>query len=122
MPQPDSVTCAPAGQRDLLQRACEWAESLERDGLATLVTARGRTGLVSLLPRLAGDSAGLVIIYRDTKSAYLMFSPSVFERRAPHSVDAVKTALGTDLTSTHTLPDGLLDALTAAYREAARSG
>jgi hypothetical protein len=29
---------------------------------------------VSLLPRLADGSAGLVIIYRDIKSAYMMFS------------------------------------------------
>jgi len=53
-----AISDAPAGQRDLLQRACDWAESLERDGLATLVTSRGRTGLVSLLPRLTDDSAG----------------------------------------------------------------
>ena len=116
-----AISDAPAGQRDLLQRACDWAESLERADLATLVTSRGRTGLVSLLPRLTDDSAGLVIIYRDIKSAYMMFQRSVFERRAPRSLAAVKAALGTDLTSAHTLPEELLDALTAAYREAAQN-
>jgi hypothetical protein len=64
-----AIADAPAGQRDLLQRACDWAESLERDDLALLVTSRGRTGLVSLLPRLADNSAGLVIIYRDIVAA-----------------------------------------------------
>jgi hypothetical protein len=117
-----AISDASAGQRDLLQRACDWAESLARDGLATLVTSRGRTGLVSLLPRLTDDSAGLVIIYRDIKSAYMMFQRSVFERRAPRSLAAVKAALETDLTSAHTLPEELLDALTAAYREAAQNG
>ena len=80
-----AIRDAPDDQRDLLERACDWAESLARDGLATLVTSRGPTGLVSLLPRLADDSAGLVIIYRDVKSAYMMFQRSVFDaaRRAP---------------------------------------
>lgn len=77
---------------------------------------------MSLLPRLADNSAGLVIIYRDIKSAYMMFQRSVFERRAPRSLPAVKAALGTELTSTHTLPEGLLGALTTAYRETAQSG
>jgi hypothetical protein len=31
-----AIADAPAGQRDLLQRACDWAESLERDDLALL--------------------------------------------------------------------------------------
>jgi hypothetical protein len=113
-----AITDAPAGERDLLERACDWAETLEQDGLATLMTTRGSTGLVSLLPQLADDHRSLVIIYRDRKSAYLMFNRSVFERCAPHSIPAVEAALGTELTSTHTLPEGLLDALTTAYREA----
>jgi hypothetical protein len=115
-----AISDAPAGQRDLLRRACDWAESLERDGLARLVTNRGRSGIVSLLPRLADGTPGLAAIYRDRKSAYLMFSRQVFERRAPQSLQAVEAALGTSLTSTHTLPQELLTALTAAYAEAAR--
>lgn len=112
---------APAGQRDLLRRACDWAESLERDGLATLVTSRGSTGIVSLQSRLADGSAGFVTIHRDVKSAYLVFTRTVFERCAPRSIPAVEAALGTGLTSTHKLPEELLSALTATYQEAAQS-
>jgi len=115
-----AISGAPAGQADMLQRGCDWAESLERDGLARLVTSRGNSGIVSLLPRLADGTRGLVAIYRDIKSAYVMFSRTVFERRAPQSLPAVEAALGSRLTSTRTLPDELLGALTAAYREAAR--
>jgi hypothetical protein len=50
----------------------------------------------------------------------MMFSRSVFERRAPQSLHAVEAALGTSLTSAHTLPEELLTSLTAAYTEAAR--
>lgn len=115
-----AISEAPAGQQELLRRACNWAEALEQEGIALLVTSRGSSGIVSLLPRLADGTAGLVAIYHDVKSAYIMFTRTVFERRAPQSLPAVEAALGSRLTSTHTLPDGLLDALTAAYRESAR--
>lgn len=58
----------------------------------------------------------------DIKSAYLLFSRSVFERRAPRSVAAVEASLGARLTqgnSARSLPEELLSALTAAYREGA---
>ncbi len=43
-----AIEDASVGQRDLLKRGCDWAESLERDGLARLVTSRGK--LVSCCP------------------------------------------------------------------------
>jgi hypothetical protein len=115
----NAIADAPADQRDMLQRACDWAESLEQEGLATLVTSRGRTGIVGLQPRLPGGKPGLVVICRDIKSAYMMFSRTVFERCAPRSIPAVEAVLGTGLTSTHSLPQALLGTLTTAYREAA---
>jgi hypothetical protein len=53
--------------------------------LVRLGTYRGKNGMTTLLPRLAGDDAGLVSIYCDNGSAYLQFWRSVFERRAPRA-------------------------------------
>ena len=52
----------------------------------------------------------------------MQFWRSVFERRAPHSIRAVESALGTELrqgNTAHEFPDLLLDTLTRAYQEAA---
>jgi hypothetical protein len=51
----------------------------------------------------------------------LQFWPSVFERRAPRSIDPVQAALGAELTRgkfTASVSEQLLAALTNAYREA----
>jgi hypothetical protein len=113
----------PAARRDLLLRLADWADTLERDGLVKLATYSGPSGITTLLPRLAGDDAGLVSITCDTKTrAYMQFWRSVFERRAPHSISAVQAVLGTELkqgNSTREFPEPLLDALDRAYREAA---
>lgn len=78
-------SCAdvPEPRRELLLRLADWADALEKEGLTKLTTYRGKTGLVSLLPRLASEDAGLVTMYNDVKSAYLQFWRGVFERRAP---------------------------------------
>jgi hypothetical protein len=116
-----SFADAPAARREMLQRAADWADMLERDGLVKLSSYRGKGGIVSLLPRLASDNAGLVTVFNDIKSAYMQFWRGVFERRAPHSIAAVEAAIGTELkqgNSTRDIPQELLDTLTRAYREA----
>jgi len=106
----------------MLSSLADWADSLEREGLVKLSTFKGRTGITTLLPRLVADDAGLVSISCDSKSrAYMQLWRSVFERRAPISMDAVQQVLGVELkqgTSTHEFPAVLLKALTDAYREA----
>jgi hypothetical protein len=117
-----SFADAPQARREMLERAADWADMLERDGLIRLSSYRGKGGLVSLLPRLASDNAGLVTVYSDIKSAYLQFWRGVFERRAPHSIPAVEAAAKTELrqgNSTRNISPELLDALTSAYQEAA---
>jgi hypothetical protein len=118
----NSFADAPLARREMLQRAADWADMLERDGLIKLSSYRGKGGFVSLLPRLASDNAGLVTVYSDIKSAYLQFWRGVFERRAPQSIPAVETAVGIELrqgNSTRNISPELLDALTIAYQEAA---
>ena len=53
--------------------------------------------MITLLPRLASDNAGLVTIYNDKKSAYVQFWRGVFERRAPLSIPAIEATAGTEL-------------------------
>lgn len=86
-----------------------------------MVSYVGKNGGVTLLLRLASDNAGLVTIYADSQPGPLQFWPSVFERRAPRSIDLVQAALGSELKRgrfTAVVSDQLLDALTNAYREA----
>jgi hypothetical protein len=116
-----SFADAPPARREMLQRAADWADSLERDGLVKLSTYRGKGGIVSLLPRLASDNAGLVTIYNDINSAYMQFWRGVFERRAPSSILAVEATIGAELrqgNSTRDITRELLSTLTRAYREA----
>jgi hypothetical protein len=42
----------------MLQRASDWADMLEREGLVKLSSYRGKAGIVSLLPRLASETPG----------------------------------------------------------------
>jgi hypothetical protein len=117
-----SIADAPPDRHDLLERLADWADTLDRDGLVRLSTYRGKSGMISLLPRLASDNAGLVTIYNDLKSAYVQFWRGVFERRAPSSIAAVEAAAGIELKRGNWTPhisDELLDALTGAYEEAA---
>jgi hypothetical protein len=115
-----AMASIPAERRGLLESACDWAETLERDGLANLVTSRRSKEAVSnLTPLLPGQAVSFVRIYLDGR---LMLTRSVYEKFAPRSLPAVEAALGTELTqgnSTRTFSDELRHALTAAYQEAA---
>ena len=116
-----AIADAPADRRDLMERLADWAEALKQDGLVSLVSYVGKNGGVTLLPRLAADNAGLVTIYADSKPGPLQFWPSVFERRAPRSIDPVQAVLGAELTRgkfTASISEQLLTTLTNAYREA----
>jgi hypothetical protein len=118
-----AIASAPPDQQVVLQRLADWALALGRRGLAQLSTYHGKTGITTLLPRLS-DGAGLVTIYKDTRSSYLQFWRSVFERRAPRSLAAVEAAVGEagvrQGSTVREASDDLLAALTAAYEEAAR--
>jgi hypothetical protein len=118
-----SFAAAPPDRRAMLLRAADWADMLESEGMVKLASYRGKGGIVSLLPRLASDNAGLVTVYSDIKSAYMQFWRGVFERRAPHSISAIEATIGAELkqgNSTRNITPELLDALTRAYRDAVR--
>ena len=116
------ISTAPPDQQGFLQRLTDWAVTLGDRGLAQLTTYHGKAGITTLLPRLS-DGAGLVTIYKDTRSAYLQFWRSVFERRAPQSLPAVEAEVGEagvrQGNVVYEISDELLAALTVAYEEAA---
>ncbi len=116
------IAAAPADQQVFLRRLTDWAIGLGQRGLAQLGTYHGKAGITTLLPRLS-DGAGMVTIYKDTRSAYLQFWRSVFERRAPQALAAVEEAVGEQGVRqgnvVREVSDQLLSALTIAYEEAA---
>lgn len=104
-----------------LKRLCEWAVSLESEGLVHLSTYHGVAQRWTLLPRLPSEKAGLVTIWNEG-GASLQFWRSVFERRAPESLPRVERVAPVRVgqgNSTREVSDELLGALTEAYREAA---
>mgnify|MGYP001487093188 CR=1 FL=1 len=115
------IDSAPEASRPLLQRLSHWAAALEQAGLVKLITYHGKNGYLTLKPLLFIDDAGLVSIYNNNGQTYLQFWRSVFERRAPRSLERIEQSFtpikqGNTL---HEISDELLDALTAAYQEAA---
>jgi hypothetical protein len=119
-----AIDKSPEPHRPALRKLCDWAISLEREGLVKLATFHGTSGRLTLLPRLHGDEVGLVTIWNDN-GAYLSFWRTVFERRAPRSIERVERLIaplqiGTGNT-VRAFDDELLAALTDAYREATLS-
>jgi hypothetical protein len=92
-------------------------------GLGVAEHVPRQVGVRSLLPRLLDDNVGLVTIW-NYASPSLAFWRSVFERRASHDLASVEQVIA-PLTvgqgnTARVISDELLEALTEAYREAAR--
>jgi hypothetical protein len=97
---------------------------LEQEGLARLFTYHGKESL-TLLPYLMDHDAGLATIFNKKGAAGLTVWRTVFERSAPRSIAKVEAAIGARIgngNGVHLLSDEVLDALSAAYREAANTG
>ncbi|HET7089040.1 MAG TPA: hypothetical protein VFL17_10345 [Anaerolineae bacterium] len=118
-----AIDQAPEKHHATLRRLSDWAISLEREGLVKLTTYYGKSGLMTLLPRLLADNVGLVTIYSDKTGGYFQMWRSVFERRAPNSIARVEEIIHPAKISqgntVREISDELLAALTQAYREAA---
>ncbi len=117
-----SLDNTPEPARGLLQKLCDWTTSLEGERLALLYTYHGKSGAMTLLPRLKRDDAGFVSIYNNHGKAYIQFWRSVFERRAPLALAAIEGSI-TPIKQGNTayeVSDDLLAMLTEAYREAVR--
>lgn len=115
-----AIDDAPEAKRPVLRRLCEWALSLEHQGLARLRTTHGQRRLV-LVPRLLDVEVGLAKIWTD--GARLGPSVTVLERRAPKSLTVIKRLVSPERvgegSTIRKVSDELLQAVTEAYREAA---
>jgi Protein of unknown function DUF262 len=119
-----AIVGAQEDEQPILHRLSDWAIKLENEGLVKLLTYYGKSGWLSLLPRLEHDDVGLVSIYNINGKASLQLWRSVFIRRAPKSLARVEQIIGEigQGTHTHEFGDELLNTLTIAYREAAGIG
>jgi hypothetical protein len=119
------IETAPLDARPQLRRLAGWAQRLQEEGLARVVTSL-KPGWDRLLPLLPAEGVGLVTIWCDKSGGHVQFWRSVFERLAPNSLPLVEAAAAPALVTgggnTRIVSDDLLDALTAAYREAAAAG
>ena len=110
---------------ELIARAEEWAE-LPKVRLFSYATAR--PGEYTLLPRIMPDNAGVATIWNDNLRPFIAVWHSVLERRAPDSIEAIEEAMGAlnpgrgQWNTTDKITPELMDAITAAYREASESG
>jgi hypothetical protein len=114
------LATVPDNRRPVLERFAAWAQRLADERLAEVSTYFGKRGEVLLRPRLLPERAGLVSLYRWTDdSAMLSLWRSVFEHRAPRSIERVESLiapipLGNGET-VYDVSDELLAALYDAY-------
>ena len=117
-----TINADPEPLRQPLQRLARWAIKLEEQGLVRLQTYHGPLFL-TLLPRLRTDNVGLVTIYHgDSRGPSIQFFRSVFQRRAPNSIDRIEALINGKIgqgNTTYDISEALLEALAEAYREAA---
>jgi hypothetical protein len=117
----ETIEQSPQEHRPGLRRLCEWAVSLECEGLVHLSTYHGVAHRWTLLPRLRTENVGLVTIWNEG-GPYIQFWRSVLKRRAPETLSRVERIAPVQIgqgNSTREVSDELLEALTDAYREAA---
>ena len=117
----ETINTAPVEHQQTLRQLADWADELQPTGVR-LQSYWGRRGEVTLLPKLRQDDAGLVTIWNWDGAPVLSFWRSVFERRAPSSIQEVEAIiaplkLGQGNTTTE-ISDELLSAIRRAYLEA----
>lgn len=120
-----AIDDAPFPVQPTLKKLADWAIGLEKRNMVRLASFRGKRGEIILLPRLQPENAGLATIWNDGRRARLQVWRSVFERRAPNSIQPVEQALGSTPLGqgnwTDQVTDQLLQTLTRAYEEATKA-
>lgn len=122
----DSIEGATEETRATFEELIDWAELQASLPNVRLFSYTGITGTrFTLLPRLMPDDAGLVTIWNDRHQPSLSLQRSVFERRAPNSIEPVERIIAPiRIGRGNAVPDitpQLLEALAAAYQEADKS-
>jgi hypothetical protein len=110
-------------ERIELERLAAWAQGLADEGVAELEFVRLLDQRPHVLVKPIGERA-LVSIYNDETNprVYMSLYRTVFERVAPRSIEAIEMAAGQNIgkgNEFRELTSRFLDALAAAFREAA---
>ena len=117
-----SIPDASTAEQAKLRQLADWAAELKNLPSVRLQSYRGLKGIVTLLPRLQPDDAGLISILNDRGRAYVSLWRNVFERRAPKVISEVEELIQpTPLGQGHrvsTITPQRLAALRRAYEEA----
>lgn len=117
-----SIAELPEGLQPQLSRLVDWAEGLQRDGLAALVARRDSQRWWYLRIHVPGD-ASLVVLSHGPNSFNVAPYRGVFTRRAPNSLRELDEQLGSDAVTAGgkgiRVDEQVLGVLTEAYREAA---
>lgn len=108
--------------RTMFDQLIAWAEQLaELPNVRLFTFTGGDTGRCTLMPRIMPDYAGLVTIWNSNQLPYLSVWRSVFERRAPNSIESVEKVIAPSQlgqgTTVHVITTQVLDAIKAAYEE-----
>ena len=110
--------------RKIFDDLVKWAKQLASQPNVRLFSYTGYTDAerFTLLPTIVPDGAGLVTIWNEKQKPSLSVWRSVFERRAPNSIDLVEEAIaplkiGQGNIISEITPQ-VLEALTKAYHEA----
>jgi len=118
----EDIATAQQDHQAQLRRMFEWAVSLHDEGILRLLAFRCTRGHTTLLPYLLNEDAGLITVWNE-KSFSLSFWRSVFERRAPASIAPIEQLIAPARigrgNTVKVVSEELLEAITAAYREAA---
>ncbi len=117
-----SLETAQQLQKPRLAALLDLAVTLEKEGLAELSTNSGSYNTV-LRVRLPRSDRGFFNVFKNESGwGYLKFgSARLFDSRAPRSKQRLEQVLNGTITPSSTvweLPDGFIDALADAYREA----
>ncbi len=112
--------------REDMTRLADWADALEREGLARLSTNHDPRGWKVLRVWLPGQDRGIATIWYD-KSPSVQIWRSVLDSVAPDHLASIEIAAGVELPpkaskSTRDITPALLESLGSAYRAAATGG
>ena len=121
----ESVDHATGEDREGFDRLIDWANQLAQLPKVRLYSYAGSGGRVTMLPRISPGNVGLITMWNDFGKPYVSVWRSVFERLAPHSISRVEqvispSKLGQGTTVKDVSPE-VMEAITAAYREAVES-
>ena len=105
--------------RPMMTQVFDWAVSLAQENLATLETRKGKLR-TTLWINLPAANVRFATIWQNKGAGHLDLNANEIRARAPKASTCIAQILGSETYGGNywSVPDGLLDALTDAYREA----